>query len=106
LIGKGLYYYYEYQYSLDTTTWYDVYDVTNGIAINTGTNLLGPSSLTATINTSIRFTLTCKSNIMRYSLRTRVTGYNTLDGYGNPVFHPNISRRATSDWSAFATIIL
>ena len=104
--GGATYYYYEYQYSLDTTTWYDVYDVTNGIAINTDTNLLGPSSSTSTINTFITFTLTCISTIMRYSLRLRVTGYNTVDGSGNPVFHPDISRRAISDWSGYATIIL
>lgn len=104
--GGATYYYYEYQYSLNTTTWYDVYDVSNGIAINTGSNLIGPSSLTANINTIITFTLNCKSTILRYSLRLRVTGYNTVDGSGNPVIHPDISRRATSDWSEYATIIL
>jgi len=104
--GGATFYYYEYQYSLNTITWNDVYDVSNGIAINTGANLIGPSSLSAAIDTPIRFTLTCKSDIMRYSLRVRVTGYNTLNGSGNPFLHPNIARRATSDWSTFATVIL
>jgi hypothetical protein len=93
-------------YSLNTTTWYNVYDVTNGIAINTGTNLAGPSSSTTNISTLITFTLTSTSNIQRYSLRLRVTGYNTVDGVGNPVLNPILTRQAISDWSDFATIIL
>jgi hypothetical protein len=104
--GNAAFYYYEYYYSLNTIDWYNVYDVTNGIAINTGTNLAGPSSLTTNISTLITFTLTSTSNIQRYSLRLRVTGYNTVDSGGNPVLNPILTRQAISDWSEYSTIIL
>jgi hypothetical protein len=105
--GGATYYYYEYQYSLTPTiesSWKNVYDISNGIATLTGDNLVGPNPSVATINTPVRFTLTCTNIItVNYSIRVRTGGYKTTIN-GIPSMHPILINRAISDWSEYRTL--
>jgi hypothetical protein len=102
--GDAIIYTYTIQYSTKSnpTVWYDIYDTINGIAnITDGSNSTGPIPNIATINTPITFILTCKSNIRNYNMRVSAIGYITPYD-----LNPIINRRAISDYSTVATIIL
>jgi hypothetical protein len=105
--GGSIFYYYNFQYSLTPTieaSWINIYDISNGIATNTGNNLIGPSPSSATPNTAVNFILTCKSIInVNYSIRVRAGGYKTLVN-GVPSLHPIPTRQAISEWSQYKTL--
>jgi len=102
--GNAVTYIYTIQYSTNSnpTVWYDIYDTINGIAnITDGSNSTGPIPNIATINTPITFILTCKSYIQNYNMRVSAIGYVTPS-----VLNPTVNRRAISEYSTVATIIL
>jgi hypothetical protein len=106
--GGANFYYYNFQYSLTPTiesSWIDVYDISNGIAIRSHNNLIGPSPSYAAPNISVTFILSCKSIInLNYSIRVRSGGYNTTNN-GVPNIHSNPIRQAISDWSDYKTLL-
>ena len=100
--GNALFYKYNFEYSLDNIVWTDIFATNGGIAdINSGANAAGPSTLTATVFTSVNYTITCRSSVIApYIIRINAIGYiNTFNE------NPNLSRRAISDYVS-STIIL
>lgn len=105
--GTSAFYYYEYQFSFTpdvSNSWIDVYDPISGIADQNSNSLFADPSV-ATVNIPVNFTLTCKTDILRYSIRVKIYGFNTLVS-GLPNFHPVTARRSQSIWSNHATITL